>query len=45
MKKIGILLVVLVALLVSGGLFLLTWDVSPPTQRVEKVLPDNQFPR
>ncbi|MEM7169655.1 MAG: hypothetical protein AAF530_05770 [Pseudomonadota bacterium] len=38
-------LVFVVALLASGGLFLLTWDIPPPTTTVEKVIPDDQFPK
>lgn len=45
MKKTGFLAIVIVALIASGGLFLLTWDIPPPTTSVEKVLPDDRFPR
>ena len=45
MKKTGFFAIVIVALLASGGLFLLTWDIPPPTTSVEKVLPDDRFPR
>ena len=29
MKKTGFLAIVIIALLASGGLFLLTWDIPP----------------
>ena len=44
-KKTGFLAIVIIALIASGGLFLLTWDIPPPTASVEKVLPDDRFPR
>ena len=46
MKKTTLIaLVVLAGLIVSGGFFLLTWDIPPPSAPVEKVLPDERFPR
>ena len=45
MKLTLIIFVLLVGLIVSGGAFLLVWDIPPPTQKVEKVLPDDRFPR
>lgn len=45
MKKVSVILVIVVALLVSGGLFLMTWDNPPATQAVEKVLSNDQFPK
>lgn len=39
------LLVLLLVIVLGGGVFLVTWDIPPPTARVEHVLPDNQFPR
>lgn len=39
-------LITLVVLLSLGGLvFLAMWDIPPPTERIEKVLPDERFPR
>lgn len=38
------LIILLLAALVGGAVFLLTWDVPAPTQRIEKVLPDDRFP-
>ncbi len=31
--------------IVVGVVFLATWDMPPPTATVEKVLPDERFPR
>lgn len=46
MKKTSLIALVVVAgLIVSGGFFLLTWDIPPPSAPVEKVLPDERFPR
>ncbi len=45
MKLFAALSVILLALVVAGGVFLLTWDIPPPTQTVEKVLPDDRFPQ
>jgi small neutral amino acid transporter SnatA (MarC family) len=36
---------VLLAVIVGGGVFLATWDIPAPSARVEKVLPDDRFPR
>ena len=43
MKKVSVILIVVVAVLVSGSLFLMTWDNPPPTQEVEKVLSNDRF--
>ena len=46
MSTINRLLIVLLLVLVLGGtMFLMTWEIPPPTARVERVLPDDQFPR
>ncbi len=44
-KSTLIAVIVVVGLLASGGFFLLTWDIPPPSAPVEKVLPDDRFPR
>ena len=44
-RKLQFLLVLLVGLLVIGGVFVLTWDIPPPSAQVEKVIPDDRFPR
>ena len=46
MAKIGgfIVLLLIVALL-GGTTFLAFWDIPPPSARVERTLPDDQFPR
>lgn len=45
MKLTGFFALVLVAAVAAGGLFLLTWEIPPPSTTVEKVLPDDRFPR
>jgi hypothetical protein len=32
-------------LLVGGGVFLAAWDIPAPSAKVEKVLPNDRFPR
>ena len=44
-KTTLVALIVLAGLIVSGGFFLLTWDIPPPSQQVEKVIPDERFSR
>ncbi len=39
-------LVLTIAVLLTGFvLFLVTWDIPAPTQRIERVIPDDRFPR
>ena len=46
MPKLSLVLVVIVlVVLVGGGAYLATWEIPPPTTAVEKVLPDERFPR
>jgi len=46
MNKLSRIVAVLaVSCLVAGGVFLMTWDIPAPSSRVEKVLPDDRFPR
>lgn len=42
-SKLTLLLILVI--LVGGAVFLATWDIPAPTQQVEKVLPDERFPR
>ena len=46
MKKFSMFVFILVAAVVVGGaVFLATWDIPAPTAQVEKVVPDDRFPR
>ena len=46
MRKISLVVVLLVLIAVAGGgIFLATWDIPPPTSKVEKVLPNDKFPK
>ena len=40
-----IILIAVVAVLVGGTAFLATWDIPAPMTTIEKVLPDDRFPR
>jgi hypothetical protein len=37
--------IVLLLGLVGGVVFLMTWDIPPPSSTVEKVIPDERLPR
>lgn len=39
------LLLVLAVLVVGTGLFLISWDIPAPVERIEKTLSDERFPR
>ena len=46
MSTINRLFVVLLLVMALGGtVFLVTWEIPPPTSRVERILPDDTFPR
>jgi uncharacterized protein YpmB len=46
MKRLSLILIVLVVLLVvGGGAFLAMWKIPAPVTNVEKVIPDDRFPR
>jgi hypothetical protein len=40
-----IIVAVLLAVVLGGTVFLVTWNIPPPTARVERVVPNDQFPR
>lgn len=39
------LLLTAAVLLVGTGLFLVSWEIPAPVERVETTLPDDRFPR
>lgn len=46
MKHVSRLVVLAVfALVVGGAIFLATWDIPAPVASVEKVIPNDRFPR
>jgi hypothetical protein len=46
MKKFSkFILVLVLAALAGGGVFLATWEIPAPVNNVERVLPDDRFPR
>lgn len=45
-RALGRFIILAALVLVLGGaIFLLTWDIPPPTAAVEVVIPDAQLPR
>ena len=38
------LLLILVIVLLGGLIFVITWDIPPPTREVEVVIPDERLP-
>jgi len=46
MSKLSRIIALLVlAVIVAAGVFLATWQIPPPVARVEKVIPNERFPR
>ena len=45
MSKFLLILFILILVALGGGaVFLATWDIPPPSEPVEKVIPDERFP-
>lgn len=44
-KKIFFFMFLFVAVVAAGGLFLVTWEIPPPTTQVEKTIPDERLPK
>lgn len=38
-----VLVILVLAVIVGGGIFLATWDLAPPSTPVEKVIPHDRF--
>ena len=46
MKRMPLVILILVLVGAAGGVgWLATWDIPAPVSTVEKVLPDERFPR
>jgi hypothetical protein len=46
MKNVSRVMLIVAAVAVVGlAVFLATWDIPAPTAKVEKVIPDERFPR
>jgi len=43
-KLTQILLALAALLIVGGGLFLMTWDIPAPSEKVSKTLSNDRFP-
>ncbi|EPY02803.1 hypothetical protein [Magnetospirillum fulvum] len=44
-RIIGLAIILLLAVIAGGVLIVSAWDPSPPTARIERVVPDDHFPR
>jgi hypothetical protein len=44
-KFAGIVMVLVIAVVAGGTVFLATWDIPAPTARIEKAIPDDKLPR
>ena len=44
-KLSHVVAVIVVALLVTGVVYLLRWDIPAPSATVEKIIPDDRFER
>jgi hypothetical protein len=40
-----VLIIVVLVVVLGGVTLLVTWDIPPPTARVEQVIPDEELPR
>jgi hypothetical protein len=38
-----VVLLILVVAIAGGAVFLLTWDIPPPTRIIEKIVPNDRF--
>jgi hypothetical protein len=45
MRRTIYILLALVVVIGAAGVFLSTWDIPPPTERVQKVISNDRFPR
>ncbi len=46
MGKLTVFVLLLVVVAIgAGGVFLATWEIPAPVSNIEKVLPNDQFPR
>lgn len=40
-----VLLVVVLFAVLGGTMFLMTWEIPAPTERIERIVPDDTLPR
>ena len=43
-KLAGLLVILVFAVIIGGGIFLATFNLPPPSAKVEKVIPDARLP-
>jgi len=41
----GFLVLLIIAIMVGGAVYLAFWDIPPPSAKVVRTLPDDRFPR
>ncbi|EWY42734.1 hypothetical protein N825_02435 [Skermanella stibiiresistens SB22] len=44
-RLLSVLIVLALIVVVGGAAFLATWDMPAPSKTVERVIPDDRFPR
>jgi len=44
-KLAGLLVALVLVVVIGGGVFLATFDLPPPSAKIEKVIPDERLPR
>ena len=45
MRASRLLILLVLILLVFGALLVLTWDIPPPTETIERIIPNEQLTR
>ncbi len=44
-KFAGLVIALVLVVVIGGGVFLASFDIPPPTAKIEKVIPDERFSR
>jgi hypothetical protein len=44
-KIAGFLVLLIIAVMISGSVYLAFWDIPPPSTKVVRTLPDSRFPK
>ena len=46
MKKVALIaLAILLLVIIGGGVFLASWNIPAPAQKIEKPVPDDKMPK
>ena len=44
MSRLTVVVLLIVVVAIAGGaVFVLTWDIPPPTRTIEKIVPNDRF--